>query len=276
MNVHGSSNGRVVAAAAVFIMSACAGAVYAEVNPWHVTDYFTVFRLDVTTSGFKDTGVDILPGTRWVVMVHGIANTAWQGGNPASYPFANWVGPGGIARSLPAGSPMPFPDGPSQCVIGKLGDQGEVFYVGPGGQIEGTSQSNGRLYLGYNDTIFWDNFGYYVVYLVRFEPADLTGLGEGSNLPSIGPLTAKNLPNPFNPATTIEYSVPREGNVSVRVYNAGGELVRMLVEGFSDSGTHSVVWDGRDDRGFPVASGTYFYLVRQGNETLSRKAVLVR
>ncbi|MBK7702255.1 MAG: hypothetical protein IPI34_04845 [bacterium] len=60
---------------------------------------------------------------------------------------------------------------------------------------------------------------------------------------------AQNAPYPFNPSTVIRFSLPQAGPVSLRIYDVRGRQVRSLVEGNREAGAHSVVWDGRDDRG---------------------------
>jgi hypothetical protein len=108
-----------------------------------------------------------------------------------------------------------------------------------------------------------------------------------------------NFPNPFNPYTTIRFSVaadmfrrgmPRPNtsveidalashaftHVSIDVFNIRGQRVRSLVSGYFSSGNHSVVWDGRDDRGVSVGSGIYFYRMRAGEFTETRRMLLVR
>jgi hypothetical protein len=85
-------------------------------------------------------------------------------------------------------------------------------------------------------------------------------------------------PNPFNPTTTIKYSIASAGHVSLRIYNAAGQLVRTLVdedqaptaEGFS------VMWDARNNNGQNVASGVYFYRISAKGFDSTRKMVLLR
>jgi hypothetical protein len=86
-----------------------------------------------------------------------------------------------------------------------------------------------------------------------------------------------NYPNPFNPTTTIKYSIASAGHVSLKIYNAAGQLVRTLVneeqapraEGFA------VTWDGTSNHGQPVASGVYFYkLATEGFSQTKKMAVL--
>jgi subtilisin-like proprotein convertase family protein len=65
-------------------------------------------------------------------------------------------------------------------------------------------------------------------------------------------------PNPFNPVTKVSYGLPEAGAVTIAVYSVSGRLVRVLVDGEQEAGYHSVVWDGKDERGAPSASGVYF------------------
>ena len=87
---------------------------------------------------------------------------------------------------------------------------------------------------------------------------------------------AQNAPNPFNPVTTITYSLPASAHTSITVYSVTGQQVRMLVNSVTASGTHSVVWDGRDAVGRPVASGVYLYRLVSGTNVMTRRMVLVR
>jgi hypothetical protein len=86
----------------------------------------------------------------------------------------------------------------------------------------------------------------------------------------------QNFPNPFNPQTTIRFSVPSTTRAQVVVYNVCGQKVRTLFDGSASAGDHSVVWDGADDSGSPVASGIYFYRLIADTETISRTMVLLK
>ncbi len=85
-----------------------------------------------------------------------------------------------------------------------------------------------------------------------------------------------NVPNPFNPSTTIRYQVGAPGHVDVRVFDVSGRLVRTLVDRSQDAGVYGVRWDGMDDSGRPVASGVYFYRMQTGDFTSTRKMVLLK
>ena len=87
---------------------------------------------------------------------------------------------------------------------------------------------------------------------------------------------SNNYPNPFNPSTTINYALPSAGQVTIKVYNSLGQEVRTLVDGFQEAGYKSVVWDGKNHAGSPVASGTYVYRVTSGNSVKTEKMVLAK
>jgi len=102
-----------------------------------------------------------------------------------------------------------------------------------------------------------------------------TGIGGGS-APGYPYRLYQNFPNPFNPVTTIRYDVNADGPVSLRVYDAGGRLVRTLVDAVEKAGRKSVKWDGTNDGGRQVASGMYFCLMKAPGFANTRKIVLVR
>ncbi|MBI4810963.1 MAG: T9SS type A sorting domain-containing protein, partial [Ignavibacteriales bacterium] len=64
-----------------------------------------------------------------------------------------------------------------------------------------------------------------------------------------------NYPNPFNPSTTIEYQLPKTGNVEIKIFSINGQLVKTLESTHKIAGTHAVVWDGKNNTGQTVASG---------------------
>ena len=86
----------------------------------------------------------------------------------------------------------------------------------------------------------------------------------------------QNVPNPFNPATTIAFSLPARQHVKVLVYALDGHRVAVLVDGVLDAGPQSVIWDGRDERGRATAAGTYFYHVKSGGQSRTRKMILIK
>jgi len=87
----------------------------------------------------------------------------------------------------------------------------------------------------------------------------------------------QNAPNPFNPSTEISFVVPEGGaNVSLRIYDITGRLVRTLVDGFEPGGSRAVSWHGRTDQGQPAASGVYYYQMTGPAFSDMKKMVLLK
>jgi len=85
-----------------------------------------------------------------------------------------------------------------------------------------------------------------------------------------------NYPNPFNPATTIQFDLPEQADVQLEVYNVKGQRVVTLVNGVRSAGSYSVGWDGRSTTGGRVATGVYFYRLRAGDFVQTKKMVLMK
>ena len=83
-----------------------------------------------------------------------------------------------------------------------------------------------------------------------------------------------NYPNPFNPSTTIRYSLKEDAYVSLKVFNMLGQEVKTLVNNFQTAGPKQVEWDGRNERGTSVATGMYVYRMKAGDFVRSNKMIL--
>ncbi len=105
-------------------------------------------------------------------------------------------------------------------------------------------------------------------------------VGVGSDDPLIPPMQTSllpNYPNPFNPSTTIAYQIKEDqGRISLCIYNVKGQLVKTLIDGVQSAGTHQVVWNGTDVNGAPVSSGIYYYTLKSGEHTQTRKMMMVK
>lgn len=88
---------------------------------------------------------------------------------------------------------------------------------------------------------------------------------------------AQNFPNPFNPATHIEYSLPKSARVSLAIFNAiGQELARLVNNEVQAPGEHTVTWNGKDASGKTVSSGVYFYRLETPDARITKKMMLLK
>jgi flagellar hook assembly protein FlgD len=103
-------------------------------------------------------------------------------------------------------------------------------------------------------------------------PQDL----ESAQVPAQNALLG-NYPNPFNPVTNIRLSVAESATqVSVKIFNIKGQLVKDLFSGELDSGYHSLTWNGDDNAGNPAASGLYFYQAQIGAHSEMSKMLMLK
>lgn len=86
----------------------------------------------------------------------------------------------------------------------------------------------------------------------------------------------QNFPNPFNPNTNIRFIIPEETDVKLAVYNILGQEVRNLIQGTLGTGIYDIVWDGKNDNGQPMTSGTYIYVLRTPGYSETKKMTLIK
>jgi hypothetical protein len=86
----------------------------------------------------------------------------------------------------------------------------------------------------------------------------------------------QNYPNPFNPTTNLSFPLPKGGDVTLTIYNLLGQPVRKLVHEQRAAGTHTVVWDGRNENGEQVPSGVYHYRLQAGSFVETKKMLLMK
>ena len=111
---------------------------------------------------------------------------------------------------------------------------------------------------------------------VDLPTSEATGVRQVDETPS-GFELMQNFPNPFNPSTTISFSLAWKEDVRLDIYNVLGQCVRTLVDGEIAGGTHAFVWDGRNTGGMTVGSGIYFCRLQAGKDFSSiRKLILLK
>jgi hypothetical protein len=86
----------------------------------------------------------------------------------------------------------------------------------------------------------------------------------------------QNEPNPFNPITTIKFTLSNPSSTRLQIFDASGRLVRTLLDQQMTSGVHGVPWNGLDDAGRPVGAGTYFYRLKAGAFEQSRRMTILK
>ena len=98
-----------------------------------------------------------------------------------------------------------------------------------------------------------------------------------NDLPEVDKVTCKNYPNPFNPTTTIDFSIPKTSEINLSIYNLKGQKVKTLANEQLERGNHSVVWQGKDKYGKAVGSGVYFYRLRvNGKNEAVKKCLMLK
>ncbi|MFO7659775.1 MAG: carboxypeptidase regulatory-like domain-containing protein, partial [Candidatus Cloacimonadaceae bacterium] len=117
------------------------------------------------------------------------------------------------------------------------------------------------------------------VYLIGNDYLNLSLMAPTANDDSVVPaLVSKvsNYPNPFNPNTTISLALAKDSNVTVKIYNVKGQVIKNLLDSKVKAGSHTLQWDGTDDNGSPVSSGIYMVKLQGEGFATSRKMTLMK
>ena len=156
-------------------------------------------------------------------------------------------------------------------------DGGGLYLVEP--EEWGQVQSIGAG-LGINDVYC---FEFYPIYTHNFMVGTDAGVFLATNLTSIDDellfltesLLKGNYPNPFNPTTTIEFSIQNESQIELSVFNIKGQKIKNLVHNELLKGSHSIIWNGDDETGKSVSSGVYLYKLIVNDKTVAMKKCLL-
>ncbi len=208
--------------------------------------YFGDIYVSVSTDG----------GATWQDRVNITSST----GSDDLYPSLARVNPQGLVQDLP-GFSVGNPDGINDFVMIYQNDDVAGTFM------RGDEPS--------------PNFDMLLVAPVDFERIISAGIGDdnrtggGASIPRAFAL-GQNYPNPFNPSTTISYQLAEDAQISIKVHNIRGQVVKELVSGTREAGTYSVQWNGEDDRGQKVSSGIYLYVLEtsEGLRTTRKMVVL--
>ena len=119
-----------------------------------------------------------------------------------------------------------------------------------------------------------DKFVGYLSYSVDVDLVPFNPTAVGDVAPAFA--ITGNYPNPFNPRTAIEFGLDRTGATVLDIYDISGRKIRTLLDATLGAGRHTVIWDGQDDTGRGLASGTYVARLRVGDQLTSHKLVLTK
>ncbi|HZV13607.1 MAG TPA: FlgD immunoglobulin-like domain containing protein, partial [Candidatus Kapabacteria bacterium] len=152
-----------------------------------------------------------------------------------------------------------------------------------------TTLNPGHIISGYGTTAEPHDYSYNdqnivlgTTYQYRLLQMDNDGIGHYSNVvevttPPSDYMLSQNYPNPFNASTQISYSLPTAGNVIVKVYDMVGHEVKTLVDGYQQANAqYNVAWDGTNNEGTALPSGSYLYKMEVNGRTFSHTLTLSR
>ncbi len=176
-----------------------------------------------------------------------------------------------VSATNSSGEPLPgaiittFISG-QECNRDTTNEYGGCYFGVPIGHIEVQASLDGyRTDWRYGVEIEWESHTY-----VSFQLDEITGIDDNSPLPRELSLS-QNYPNPFNQTTTISFELPQPGEIELKIYDITGALVETLIEERLLAGAHKVNWNA--DK---LASGTYFYELKAGEQSEVNKAVLIK
>ncbi len=163
-------------------------------------------------------------------------------------------------------------------------DHFNVFFAIDDDDFELIDETIGIQYIYDYELIPTTTYKFYITTVnqqgMESEPSEIVEIWtvDSENLPQ--PLITKlngNYPNPFNPTTTISFSVAQTSSfVNVEIFNIKGQRVKQLVNEVLPAGRHIAIWNGKDDNGKHAASGIYFYQMKSGDFQQSKKMLLLK
>lgn len=233
-----------------------------------------VVIIEANYDGWTDTGIDVNTDQEIVLLGYGLATTSSAQKDNPHY----WGGPAGTACKATS---LPLPEWnflatglPQMALVGKIGSD-EPFFVGDMANI--TVQTSGRLYLGFNDQhgSYDTNMGQFVCFVIT-QSGGLTKITDNPDKIEKDFTLEQNYPNPFNPSTKIDYSLNKNGKTLLKIYNSLGQEIKTLVNSIQSPGSYSISWDGKDNNGNQVPTGTYFYRITQDNISITKKSILIK
>ncbi len=191
---------------------------------------------------------------------------------------------GSFAGTISFGAPAFTSDGIWDIFVAKYDNKGNCLWAKKAGSSVtdwgyGVSTSaDGSAYVtgGLTSAASFGNFNIGIGnsltgFLAKISPDNYTDIKNKNDQLTKEYQLFDNFPNPFNPSTTIKYGIPRNSNVTLKVFNSLGQLVSTIVNEFQNTGYHSVLWNGSD-----FASGVYFYELNADGFRTAKKLLLMK
>ncbi len=224
---------------------------------------------------WQSTGVDVSEGDVVLIICRGVYAVSDQTDSES------WMTPDGNADQT-GGSPASdflVPGASKHSVVCRIGSDGIGFGVGHYRRF--TSSYTGTIYLAVNDQMpsgYVDNYGYAVATILVncLNNGYTSGIGNTPLEFARQPQLEQNFPNPFNPSTAFEFTLPASAVVQVRILGENGKIIRTLFEGFDEAGSHKVFWDGKTSGGIDVSPGAYFYQLVVNDQIRTKKMLLIK
>ncbi|MEO8399098.1 MAG: FlgD immunoglobulin-like domain containing protein, partial [Ignavibacteriaceae bacterium] len=136
--------------------------------------------------------------------------------------------------------------------------------------LDGTQSISVRIHpLGrFQGTVYFDD-------LEVKKLTTITDVNDQKTLP-VSYSLSQNYPNPFNPTTAISFALPKSSYVTLKIYDMLGREVKTLINSERNAGSNSVIWNGDNNSGVKVSSGTYIYMIKAGEFTQAKKMILMK
>jgi len=175
---------------------------------------------------------------------------------------------GGYSHAKNSNTANPLPEG-TPCWSGSFSWTQETF------DLTSYENTNIQIRFRFASDGYVTEEGWYVDDINLTSTGAQTGIDGEDEVPRTFALR-QNVPNPFNPVTTIAYQLPADSHVKIDVYNIAGRLVTTLVDEKQEAGVKSVAWDGTNAAGEKVASGIYMYRMQAGDNVDRKMMVLLK
>ncbi|MGK9370018.1 FlgD immunoglobulin-like domain containing protein [Melioribacter sp. Ez-97] len=230
-----------------------------------------VYELKGTTAGFAGKNLASFTVTPTLAQAPPVINSGAT--YPYEQPYPNWVKVDLTSYNISADKDFTV----ILPVEGEYPEKNRVMVT----YYKSQTSNNSYWYSTENGSwLFYsvqDKEGYIFLNLIRaYVSSKTTGNNDVIELLPTSYALDQNYPNPFNPSTIITYTLPELTNVRIKIYDALGREVRSLLDEVKSAGKHNILWDGRDNSGNRVSSGTYFYQIIAGDFVQTRKMVMVK